>query len=107
MKFNEYLSVLVYKLVLITNLINEGALSEKDKHGKVSNNGLRRKWKRIRKEEEEDDNKRDKLMKQGVESGMNNNLEKPLKTNWQNKAISIGVEVQGLWMNKKIRKPLN
>lgn len=34
MKFNEYLSVLAYKLVLVMNLINGGAFSEKDKTGK-------------------------------------------------------------------------
>jgi hypothetical protein len=34
MKFNEYLSVLVYKLVLVISLINGKALSEKDKTGK-------------------------------------------------------------------------
>lgn len=34
MKFNEYLSVLVYKLILVINLINGGALSEKDKSGR-------------------------------------------------------------------------
>lgn len=34
MKFNEYLSVVAYKLVLVINLINGGALSEKDKTGK-------------------------------------------------------------------------
>lgn len=33
MKFNEYLSVLVYKLVLVINLINGKTLSEKDKSG--------------------------------------------------------------------------
>lgn len=34
MKYNEYLSVLVYKLVLVINLINGKTLSEKDKSGK-------------------------------------------------------------------------
>jgi hypothetical protein len=34
MKFNEYLSVLVYKLVLVINLINGKTLNEKDKNGK-------------------------------------------------------------------------
>lgn len=34
MKFNEYLSVLVYKLVLVINLINGKTLTEKDKSGK-------------------------------------------------------------------------
>lgn len=34
MKFNEYLSVLLYKLVLVISLIHGGALSEKDKTGK-------------------------------------------------------------------------
>jgi hypothetical protein len=34
MKYNEYLSVLVYKLVLVINLINGKTLSEKDKNGK-------------------------------------------------------------------------
>lgn len=34
MKFNEYLSVLVYKLVLVINLINGKILNERDKNGK-------------------------------------------------------------------------
>lgn len=34
MKFNEYLSVLVYKLVLVINLINGKTLNDKDKSGK-------------------------------------------------------------------------
>lgn len=34
MKFNEYLSVSVYKLILVINLINGKALSDKDKTGK-------------------------------------------------------------------------
>lgn len=33
MKFNEYLSVLVYKLILVIYLINGKALSDKDKSG--------------------------------------------------------------------------
>lgn len=35
MKFNEYLSVLVYKLVLVINLINGKMLNERDKNGKA------------------------------------------------------------------------
>ena len=37
MKFNEYLSVLVYKLVLVINLINAKTLTERDKNGKSAN----------------------------------------------------------------------
>lgn len=37
MKFNEYLSVLVYKLVLVINLINGKTLNERDKNGKSAN----------------------------------------------------------------------
>jgi hypothetical protein len=40
MKFNEYLSVLVYKLVLVINLINGKMLNERDKNGKAHNNTL-------------------------------------------------------------------
>lgn len=38
MRFNEYLSVLVYKLVLVINLINGKALSEKEKSCKSALN---------------------------------------------------------------------
>jgi hypothetical protein len=37
MKFNEYLSVLVYKLVLVINLINGKILNDRDKNGEHGN----------------------------------------------------------------------